>query len=182
MVKLFNVLSALLLFATFAAADLQITNPSSSLWWVAKSTNVMAWNCNDPSITTTNFTVLINNSDPKLLVGPLAFIAIQQNFQCSVTVSHDQVNQPAGPGYTLLFANPLNNTQVYTTSETFEIKSLGSLYPTQVSSSGSIASATGSGASASATSTKSGALNAHSPSLLGLAGVMGLLAVGLLGA
>jgi len=56
--------------------------------------------------------ISINNSDPKLLLGPLAFLAIQQNFDCSITVSQDQVNQPVGPGYTLLLANPLNNTDV----------------------------------------------------------------------
>ncbi|KAF8799565.1 hypothetical protein BYT27DRAFT_7263881 [Phlegmacium glaucopus] len=183
MVRLFDVLPALL-FATFARAALQITSPSSSIWWVAKSTNVMAWNCNDPSVTVTNFTVLINNVDPKLLLGPLAFIAIQESFQCSVTVSQDQVSQPVGTGYTLLFANPFNNTDVYATSEQFEIKPLGSLYPTQVTSSSSLASGTGSAAAASGTaaSTTGGALSAQSPSFMGLAGVLGLLAVGLLGA
>jgi len=178
MVRLLKALPALLV-ATLAAADLQITNPSASNWWVAKSTNIMVWNCSEAS--ESQFTVLINNTNPSLLLGPLAFIAIQQNYQCSVTISQDQVSQPPGPGYTLLFANPLNNTDVYSTSQQFEIKPLGSLYPSQVSSSSSVASGTGSAASPSASS-KSGALSAYSSSFMGLAGAMGLLGVGMLGA
>jgi hypothetical protein len=56
--------------------------------------------------------ISINNTNPQVLLGPLAFIAIQQNFDCSVTVSQDQVDQPASTGYTLILANPLNETDV----------------------------------------------------------------------
>jgi len=183
MVRLLKALPALLLATFTAATDLQISNPSASNWWVAKSTNVMVWDCTNTSFS--SFTVLINNTNPSLLLGPLAFIAIQQNYQCSVTVSQDQVDQPPGPGYTLLFADSLNNTNVYVSSEQFEIKPLGSLYPSQVSSSSSVASGTGTGtgtAASSSPSSKSGALSAYTSSFFGLAGAMGLLAAGLLGA
>ena len=56
--------------------------------------------------------ISINNTNPNVLLGPLAFIAIQDNFDCSVTVSQDQVDQPASTGYTLIFANPLNDSDV----------------------------------------------------------------------
>jgi len=180
MVKLSKVLPALLL-ATFAAASINITAPSKDIWWVAESTNVMTWGCQDTSIV--DFTVFINNTDPKILTDILAFIAIQANDDCSITVSSDQVNQTAAPGYTLIFTNPLNFSDIYATSELFEIKALGSLYPSQVTSTGSVASGTGSSNSPSTTSTKSGgAPIAYNPSFIGLAGVMGLLAVGMLGA
>jgi len=183
MVGLFKAFLPLLL-ATFAVASLQITQPSASIWWVAKSINVMAWTC--PSLTSagvpiTNFTVLINNTNPSVFLGPLAFIAQQAASDCSITVSPTQVNQPAGTGYTLLLADPFNNTDVYATSDQFEIKPLGSLYPSQVSSSASVAGGTGT-SSPSASPTKSGALDAHSPSFIGLVGAVALMAAGLLSA
>jgi hypothetical protein len=186
MVGLFKALLPPLLLATFAAAQAQnafnITNPTPDIWWVAKSTNVLAWDCqSSAAVAINNFTVLINNISPSVFVGPLAFIAIQNNDDCSVTVTQDQVSQPAGTGYILSFANPLNNTDVYTMSQ-FEIKPLGSLYPSQVSSSASAASGTAVASSSASASSKSNGVahNSHSPTFLGLAGIMGLLAAGLL--
>jgi len=158
MVKLAAILpSAALLLASFTgvAADLQVTSPSSSLWWVAKSTNVIAWTCKDTSIT--DFTVLVNNANPQLLVSPIAVIAIQQNYDCSITISQDQANQPVGTGWTVLLANPLNNTDVYATSEPFEIKALGSAYPSQSTTSAGNSTSSSSGSAASSKPT-SGAL------------------------
>jgi len=188
MVGLFKALLPPLLLATFAAAqnDFQITNPTSSSWWVAKSENVLAWDCSSSQASIdNNFTVLINNIDPKVFQGPLAVIAVQSNTACSIDVSQDQVSQPAGTGYVITMADPLNNTHVFATSQQFEIKVLGSLYPSQVSSSASGASGTNTGsASLPSNSAKSGgvALSPRSPSLLGLTGVIGWLAVGLMGA
>lgn len=188
MVGLFKALLPPLLFATFAAAQnlFSISVPSSTNWWVGKSSNVMTWDCtNSQAVAVGNFTVLISNVNQNVLAGDLAFIAIQQNSQCSVAIGSGQVNQSPATGYTLLFANPFNSSDVYTTSEEFEIKPLGSLYPSQVSSSASAASgtATAASSSASASSSKNGAsLSSNSPSFLGLAGIMGLLTAGLLGA
>jgi len=181
MVGLFKALPSLLLATLAAAADLIITVPSSTQYWVAKSSNVLTWDCKHNPFN--NFTVLIANLNTSILPASLAFIAIQENDQCSIVVPQDLVNQPADTGYTILFANTLNNSAVYTTSELFEIKPLGSLYPNQVASLSSTASGTaGTTSSPSATSTKSGALGMYSPSFIGLAGVMGLLAAGILGA
>jgi len=84
MVGLFKAVLATLLLATLSAArspnDFDITNPTSKLWWVAKSTNVMAWDCQSPqAIVINNFTVLISNINPAIFLGPLAIIAIQDN-------------------------------------------------------------------------------------------------------
>lgn len=54
----------------------------------------------------------VNNVDPKIFPAPLAVIAIQKNFDCSITITQDQANQPVGTGWTVLLANPLNNTDV----------------------------------------------------------------------
>jgi len=151
MVRLVSALTALF-SVSLAAAQLSITNPSASTWWVAQSQNVLAWSCNTSP--QTEFTVLITNQDKTKYPSPLAFIAIQQNFQCSVVITQDQANQPAGQGWQILFANPLNNTDVYATSDSFEIKPLGSAYPSQVTPS---AQAGGSSGSSSPTGTNSAA-------------------------
>jgi len=182
MVGLFKVLPSLVL-ASFAAAQatlFKITQPSSSIWWVAESQNVMAWDCQaDPSIS--NFTVLINNTTPAVLSGSLAIISQLDNNICSYALSQSQVNQAAATGYMLVFANPLNNSDVYATSELFEIKALGSAYPTTSSSLAASGTATSS-SSSSATPSTAAALGAHNPSSIGLAGVMGLLVAAVLGA
>jgi len=190
MVGLFKTLLPALLFATFAAAQsppnaFNITQPSSTIWWVGQSINVMAWDCQSPeAIAFNNFTILISNVNANVFTGELAFIAIQANDQCSVNISPDQVNQNPGPGYILSFANIINETEVYASSQQFEIKPLGSLYPSQVTSSVSGVSGTGTAtSSASSSSSSSGAtLGSNSPSFLEIAGILGLLAAGLLGA
>jgi len=149
MVKLTNMFSraAFLALATLSSvvnADLTVTSPSSSVWWVAKSQNVLSWSCHDTTIT--EFTVLVANTNTQLQAAPLAIIAIQQNFDCSIVITQDQANQAPGTGWQILLANPINNTDVYATSDPFEIKPLGSLYPSQVTPSAnasSAASATG---------------------------------------
>jgi len=159
MVKLAAIIpSAALLLASFGgvATGLQVTSPSSSIWWVAKSFNLIAWTCNDSQYAT--FTILINNTDPTVLTAPIAVIAIQNNYDCSITITQDQANQPVGTGWTVLLANPLNNTDVYATSEPFEIKALGSAYPSQASGTSGNVTASSSGSAASSTHT-SGALD-----------------------
>ncbi|KAF8655584.1 hypothetical protein AX16_003005 [Volvariella volvacea WC 439] len=118
------------LVGSAAAQQLQITSPNSNTWWVAQSVNVMAWNCQESPYT--NFTVLIANPDPQILPAPLAIIGIQYNYDCSKEITQQQSAQPAASGYTLIFADPFNSTNVFATSEPFEIRPLGSQYPSQV--------------------------------------------------
>ncbi|KAF9479853.1 hypothetical protein BDN70DRAFT_660556 [Pholiota conissans] len=159
--------SALLLSSVgHVAADLQITSPSSSIWWVAQSQNLISWTCHDTTIG--NFTVLVSNTDPKIAVAPQAIISIQQNFDCSIIVTQDQANQAAGTGWLILLANPFNSTDVYATSEPFEIKPLGSLYPSQVTPSDASVASSGTGTSTGTSSTSkptSGALSVHGAGL-----------------
>jgi len=158
MVKLGAIIpSVALLLASFGGVSsaLQVTRPSSSIWWVAKSFNEIAWTCNDSKYA--SFTILVNNSDPKILTAPIAVIAIQNNYDCSITITQDQANQPVGTGWTVLLANPLNNTDVYATSEPFEIKALGSAYPSQVTPTAGNSSAS-STAGGSASTPSSGAV------------------------
>ena len=56
--------------------------------------------------------ISINNTNPTILSGNLAFLAVQENDDCSINITPDLVSEPAAPGYTLMFANPLNETDV----------------------------------------------------------------------
>lgn len=135
--------SAALVLASTASfvSGFGIIAPSAANWWVAKSLNVLQWDCQN-SPPAQNFTIYIANKDPKILVAPLAIIPIEANADCSKEITQDQSAQPAGTGYTIIFTDILNPNNIYTTSEEFEIKALGSPYPSQVSSSAASASAT----------------------------------------
>jgi hypothetical protein len=175
MVRLATASFALASLATLAQG-FSVTAPSANTWWVAKSLNVLTWDCKASDAPAT-FTVLIANKDPKVLVAPLAIIGIEQNFDCSKEITQDQSNQPAGTGYTILLADPLNNTHVYATSDEFEIKPLGSSYPSQASpSSGSNNGASG---TASGTGTSSSSKPTQSNSALGLSMEAGWVLAGL---
>ncbi|KAG2068542.1 hypothetical protein BDR04DRAFT_1056709 [Suillus decipiens] len=136
------------------SAQLTITSPGTNDWWVASSANTLAWTCNTSPYQ--NFTILLANSNSAVLNTPLAIIAVQQNYDCSETIAQQQSAQPAGTGYTILFASTLNSTDIYAQSEPFEIKALGSSYPTTTSSAGSASTGTPSGSSGAAQATKSG--------------------------
>ncbi|KAF8872500.1 hypothetical protein BD779DRAFT_1572482 [Infundibulicybe gibba] len=158
-----NILSRIAVAATLvglSAAQLQIISPGGpDLWWVAKSINTLTWTCQTSPFQT--YTVLIANKDPKILPAPMAFIGVQNNFDCSKSITPDQVNQTPATGYTIQLADTLNSTNIFATSQEFEIKALGAAYPTTTSvPAGASGSATGSGsspASTGSTNSKSGA-------------------------
>ncbi|RPD65689.1 hypothetical protein L227DRAFT_493604 [Lentinus tigrinus ALCF2SS1-6] len=166
--------------ASGAAAQLSILAPGGpDLWWIAESDNVVTWTCKTSPYT--NFTVLIANSDPKVLVAPQAFISQQNNFDCSKLITKDQVNMSPATGYTIQLANPFNETDVYAESQPFEIKALGAAYPASSATPTATGSATGSAAgSASATGASASTTSASGSS--GSNGASGLSAPGTLAA
>jgi len=159
-----------------AAADLKIISPGGpDLWWVAKSQNVISWTCNESPYG--NFTILVANKNPAILVAPMAVVAIENNFDCSKTITQDQASQAPGTGYTIQLANILNQTDVYAESQEFEIKPLGAAYPAASATPTSAkASATGSGA-APAASTKSSATGLKASLAFGVAVAAAVLGV-----
>ncbi|KAG6330142.1 hypothetical protein ID866_8946 [Astraeus odoratus] len=143
-----------------ASAQLTITNPSSSSWWgMLTFHRILVYSP-------------IANSDPTILVSPIAIISVQENYDCSKQITQQQSSQPAATGYTILLANTLNSSDVYATSDSFEIKAQGSSYPATTSSA---ASATSSGSSPSASSgSSSGALIQYIPAGLGMAAALAM--------
>jgi len=188
-VALSATLAALAGFATaqnppagFSSGGLSVTSPSSDIWWVAQSQNQISWTCQTSTFQT--FTVLVGNTDPKVLTQPEAVIAIENNFDCSKLITQDQASQAVGTGYFVVLANPLNNTDVYATSELFEIKALGSAYPSTTAAAGpsSSGSSTASSSSSSPSAAGSSSQNSSSGALslqASLGGLTALAAAGL---
>ncbi|GBE87479.1 hypothetical protein BKA93DRAFT_776286 [Sparassis latifolia] len=170
-----------------AAAQLEIITPGGpGLWWVAQSLNTLEWTCKTSPYT--NFTILIANSNPTILSSPLAILSQQNNYDCSETITQNEAAQPAATGYTIQLADPFNNTNVYATSQPFEIKALGSAYPASSATPSGVGSATSSGATGTSsgsssaststpTSSKSGAvsLTASLSGIAAIAAALGML-------
>jgi hypothetical protein len=158
-----------------AVADLKVVVPGGSdLWWVAKSQNNIVWTCQDSPYS--NFTILIANQNTQVLSSPIAIVAIENNFDCSKTITPDQANQPPGTGYMVQLANILNETDVYAQTQPFEIKALGAAYPassaTPTATGTSSGSAAGGSASTGTSTPKSNAaVSKWSATGLGLAAI-----------
>ncbi|KAL5521666.1 hypothetical protein ACEPAF_2414 [Sanghuangporus sanghuang] len=179
--------TAFLLAALAASVSAQLTVLSpggSDLWWVANSENNIVWTCDTSPVQ--NFTILVANSDQSVLVSPLAVVAVQQNFDCSRTLTTQQVNFTTGTGYSVILADPINSTNVYAQSEEFEIKPVGSTYPDPSSTptGTASASATGSGSATAsgneaAASDNAAVVQVTSPKALGtlLVGALAMLAL-----
>ncbi|TFK41784.1 hypothetical protein BDQ12DRAFT_678488 [Crucibulum laeve] len=172
----FAILSTVVALAAVAAADLQITSPGTDNWWVAKSSNVIRWTCEDTSHPT--FNIMIGNKDINVQTAPIAIIPNQNNFDCSKTITADQASQAPGTGWFIRLTNPVNETDIFAQSQDFEIKPLGSAYPVQTSSTSGSAGATGASGSAAPASTS----NSASSVGWSVGALFGALAVGVLGA
>ncbi|KAH6908799.1 hypothetical protein BKA70DRAFT_1278865 [Coprinopsis sp. MPI-PUGE-AT-0042] len=175
-------LAAAMVAAASAVSALDVTKPNSEEWWGASSRfciaacsdrfcqlqslpTVMDWDCK-ASDTNDKYTVLIKNENVPTLTIPQAIIAIINNFDCSISITVGQADQPPATGYQLLLADPLNNTHVFGTSQPFEIKPLGSLYYSQVNGGKGSGSASGSGG---ASPTSGSSTGGDEGSALGLA-------------
>ncbi|KAF8547720.1 hypothetical protein OG21DRAFT_1501438 [Imleria badia] len=148
-------------FVAAASAQLQILDPSPSLWWVSGAQNNLVWNCN--SVSYSDYTVVLSNSNTAILSAPLALIADVPNYDCSYAVTAQQsATLVASTTWTIALASNVNISDIYASTQ-FEVKAAGSPYPVSTSSAASgTATGTGSGASPSSTSSsKTGAASAN---------------------
>nr|ODN97563.1 hypothetical protein L204_02981 [Cryptococcus depauperatus CBS 7855] len=150
-----------------ASAALTVTEPSGSHWWVAKSLNTLAWDGKDPA----EFSVFLNNPNTNLLVNKhLGFGFYRSRIPDLLD------DEPPGTGYTLLLTNPLNSSDIYATSEPFEIKAAGSAYPPQGAVSvnaSATAQGTGSEAGSGLSSAPSATTSGHKSGTMRIAASMG---------
>ncbi|WVQ99450.1 hypothetical protein IAU59_006585 [Kwoniella sp. CBS 9459] len=149
--KLALALSTVLAAAGLVSAELKVTQPTAAHWWVAQSLNTLAWDGSDPA----QFSVFISNPDQNVLTSILALTSVTYTYDKSKTINPGNIT-PA-TGYTILLTNPLNSSDVYARSETFEIKAVGSEYPPQKPVPTAAASDSSSDAAPSGSSTSSGA-------------------------
>ncbi|KAF8495034.1 hypothetical protein JB92DRAFT_2994481 [Gautieria morchelliformis] len=165
---------ALALIASASAQSISITSPGPNTWWVSNSLNTLAWSpCPNAALQSEipAFNVVVMNSNQQVLAGNLTFLGNQPTFDCSKTITPQNI--PVGTGYTMFLTNAINTNQVYT-STTFEMKAQGSTYPPPVSSSSSpSATANSSGTAASSSSSATAKPNAASPLLSNLQGLLG---------
>jgi len=176
-----------------AAASFQILSPGGpNLWWVAQSENTIVWSCHTsvPSSTNQAFQLLLNNTNPTVLTAAEAIVALVPNADCSHTITTQQANLTPGTGYTLVFADPIDQTKIYAVSQPFEVKALGATYPatsatpqesSSASQTGASATSSGTGTSSSATSTpkKNGAFASFKVPTAGVLAAVGA-AIGML--
>ncbi|KAI0293957.1 hypothetical protein BC826DRAFT_360626 [Russula brevipes] len=154
-------------------AAFQIYDPGPSAWWVASSDNLLKWTCND-SAPALQYTVLLNNTNASILTAPLPIRASLANSDCSETIRRDEFSFPIADGYTILFANSSDQRDILATSQPFEIKSLGSAYPSSATPSNSTpTSTTVTGSSSTGTPTSASKSNGASATLkMSAAGVL----------
>jgi hypothetical protein len=147
-----------------AAATFQILSPGGpDLWWVAQSQNTIAWSCHTdvPPATGGAYQLLLNNTSPTVLTAAEAIVANVPNADCSHTITQQQAALTPGTGYTLVFADIVDQRKIYAVSQPFEVKALGATYPptsatpteTFSTTAGSTGSSSGSSSSSTASST-----------------------------
>ncbi|CAG8539071.1 4447_t:CDS:2 [Paraglomus occultum] len=106
-------------------SEIKILYPSSTYWLVANTTADVLWNSTDPVNDPQRFSVyLVNPNVPDLKQYALANNAITANHNVSVTVPNF-VTRDVQQGYSIIFTNIGNISEVYSTSETFDIKPVG---------------------------------------------------------
>jgi len=183
------IIGSLVSFSTAMDHTGFIFYPSKTSWWVDYSDNNIKFHCNDTA-PASEYTVLVNHPS---FEQPQAIIAVLQNADCVHTVPASLCNFTPSTNYTLIFADVLNSTNVYTTSSQFEIKSQGSEYPSASdtttdglasSTSGTVSasstvSKTGSSSSVTGTTKLNGAIATFKVSAAGVLAAMGV-AVGMI--
>ncbi|KAG9311565.1 hypothetical protein JVU11DRAFT_7772 [Chiua virens] len=141
-----------------AQAQLTITNPSPSSWWVAGSANTLAWTCDTSPYSA--YTVVVSNSDTTILSAPLALIASVPNYDCSFTVNQQQSSLAVSNTWTVSLANAVNISDIYASAQ-FEVKAAGTAYPTSSSSASGTATGSAAGSSSTSASGKSSAASTN---------------------
>ncbi|PCH43183.1 hypothetical protein WOLCODRAFT_25771 [Wolfiporia cocos MD-104 SS10] len=160
-------LAALALLPVAALAEITITGPSASEYWVQYTSNTITWtySSGDPS----PIDIVVFNEHNVTLDGNFSIAQYVDVSTQSFTVTN--VTLVVGDDYAVQFVSPLNHSVIYATSQYFSLMAPGTkAAPTSAAASAS-ASASGSGtasgsaASGTSPSTSSGSASAtHSSS------------------
>jgi hypothetical protein len=145
-------------------ADISVLSPDADHYWVFGTNNSVTWNykSGDPE----QVTVVIHNSNDNTLHGDFDIAEYVPVSQKSVEIT--EVTLKPASGYSVLFVNPKNHSQVYATGPEFEVKPKGTKPVAAATGSvdnggGSSANSTSSGAAPSSSSAANGASSAFAP-------------------
>ncbi|KIM31786.1 hypothetical protein M408DRAFT_6843 [Serendipita vermifera MAFF 305830] len=157
----------------FGASALSVLAPSASWWWQENDQALLAWDCTDRSHP--QFAVVAANTNVTLLTaGIVVLVGIQNNDQCTTNITP---NILPGKDYKILLTNIVNYTDIYATSEAFEVHAHGSPYPSGPTPTLSVASTAGANPTASGNSTRpNGAISQMGVSLGGVMALAGTVA------
>jgi len=153
--------AAAILFAALASSvqAFQITEPSSTWWWIQNSQNVLAWTCGLPANEGVTYIVSLYQPTGDLANGEI-FLSNVPDASCSYLVQPSSTAGLALGNYTLKLLNSLNSSDIIGVTDTFELKPSGSLYPTtstSVASTSASATTPSSSSTTTSTTTKKGA-------------------------
>ncbi|KAG8968267.1 hypothetical protein FRC03_008133 [Tulasnella sp. 419] len=163
-----------------ALAAITITGPSSQAYWVANTSNVISWNyaSGDPD----PISIVVTNENTTTLNGAFSIAEFVSVSAQTFTVTN--VTLKTGSGYVVNFVNGSNPSQVYASSEGFEVKPGGTApYGSSVVTiSGSVSTSlpassrtSSSSAAASSSAASNGALSAYNLPNAGLTSVVGIM-------
>ncbi|GBE86894.1 predicted protein [Sparassis crispa] len=143
---------AAVLAALPVVLGITILQPSPTSYWVEMTTNEIVWsyNAGDPS----PITVVVTAQNDTTLNG--VFTIAQSVDLALETYTITNVTLVVGSGYAVSFVNPTNESDVYTTSQSFSVMAPGtSAAPSSAVPSSASGSASGSRASSTSPSTSS---------------------------
>ncbi|KAN0136850.1 hypothetical protein V8E53_005291 [Lactarius tabidus] len=143
-------------------ATFQFLAPGPNVWWVAESENSLVWTCND-NAPSAAYQLLVNNTNPTILAAAEAIVANVPNSDCSFSLTIQQAVLAPATGYTLIFADTLDQTKIYATSQQFEVKALGAAYPPASATPTDSTASTSTSGSGSSTASGSTSTSSSSP-------------------
>lgn len=150
-----------------SANALSVLTPSAQWWWQTGDEALLEWDCSDKTYPT--FGVLVYNNNTQILPGnTMNLVAIQNNDQCNINII-PTLN--VGTGYEIHLTNPVNISDIYASSQSFEVKAKGSAYPSiptpAIPNGATPAAASGAGASSTTAASHTGAGFAQASFTLG---------------
>ncbi|KAG1763307.1 hypothetical protein EDD22DRAFT_509720 [Suillus occidentalis] len=138
------------------SAQLTITSPGTNDWWVAVVSKHVVVDVHDFPVLELHRSVLSPTRISQFSLHPLPSLLFKKTMTVPKPSPSSNPPKPLAPVTPFCSPNTLNSTDIWAQSQPFEIKALGSSYPTTTSSAGSASTGTASGTAGAAQSTHTG--------------------------
>ncbi|KIY53340.1 hypothetical protein FISHEDRAFT_68951 [Fistulina hepatica ATCC 64428] len=150
-------IAAIAFLPALALAEITISTPSASSYWVQNLSNVISWSYSSGDPNPISIVIVAKNSTT--LNGDYSIAEYVEVSEESYTVTNVTLN--VGSDYQVEFVNPSNESDVYATSGYFDVKAAGT---TPADTSSATASTTASTATATEANTASGSASSSGSS------------------